>query len=132
MSPAKKKKAAKKKRAPKKAPVSLSPAPVLVPPPVMTKPQRRFWVSIQKKNVIGGIMFLLGVGFCVGFWVSDKVHGIEKVVLGVGLFLIVAGAHFLSSEPTERFLKAAGGVAKDILPFTRKPDQSAPAGGGGV
>jgi hypothetical protein len=123
MSPAKKKKAVKRK--PKPPPV-VPP----VPPPVLTAPQRRFFKVIQTKNLIGGVMFLLGVGFCVGFWVSDKAHDIEKFVLGVGVFLIIAGAHFMSSEPTERFLKAAGGAAKDILPFTKKSDPPPPPAGG--
>jgi hypothetical protein len=117
MSPAKKQ-PAKKKPAPAKA-------PVVVPPPVLTKPQERFWKVVQTKNLIGGTMFLLGVGFCIGFWVSDKAHGIEKVVLGVGVFLIIAGAHFVSSEPTERFLKAAVSTVKGV-----RPKDDAPPGDG--
>ena len=115
MSPAKKRKTAKRKRAPRAAPVSLPPPPV--PPPVLTKQERRFWRVIQTKNLIGGTMFLMGIAFALGYIASDKAHLHEKVALyAAGLFML-AGAHFLSSEPTERLLKAAVNTVKG----TRNP-----------
>lgn len=123
MSPAKKKTTAK----PPPKVVPIPPAAIPVPAPVLSTTEKRFWKVVQTKNLIGGTMFLLGIGFCVGFWFSDRVHGFEKWALGVGLFLIILGAHFLSSAPTEAALKSIGSAVKDVIPFTKKSD---PPGGG--
>jgi len=132
MSPAKKKKKAVKgssrqhhhKPAPRKGPVPV-PAPQPVPAPVLTKQERRFWKVIQTKNLIGGTMFLMGVAFALGYIASDKAHLHEKIALyAAGVFMLF-GAHFMSSEPTERAIKAIGSA----IPFGRKQDPTPPPAG---
>lgn len=91
-----------------------------VPPPVVAPEARRFWKVVQTKNLIGGSMFLLGCGFCIGFWFSDRVHGVEKFVLGVGLVLIIFGAHLMSSGPTEQALAALGRTVGKVIPTGRR------------
>lgn len=122
--PAKKKKTAAKRPPPEKVAVAVPAAALPVPPPAMSAPQRRVFKIVQTKNLIGGTMFLLGVGFCVGFWFSDRAHGFERWALGVGLFLIILGAHFLSSEPTERALGALARTAVKVIPTMRKASDS--------
>ena len=131
MTPAKKKSAANKKPPPEKVAVPVPTAAVPVPQPVLTAKEQRFWKVIQTKNLIGGTMFLLGVGFCIGFWFSDRAHGFEKWALGVGLFLIIFGAHFMSSEPTERALGALARTAVKVIPTVKRGDDGKPPTGEG-
>jgi hypothetical protein len=103
-----------------------TPPVVPVPPPVLTPPQKRLWKVVQTKNLIGGIMFLVGVAFALGYIASDKAHLHEKVALyAAGVFMLF-GAHFLSSAPTEAALKSISGAVKGVLPKRDDP----PAGGG--
>jgi hypothetical protein len=119
--PAKKKKATKK---PKPPPV---PVPVLMPKPELAPKERRFFAVVNRKNAIGFWLISLGSAFCLGYILTDKAHLHEKVVLWVGGIMILFGAHFLSSAPTEAALVAIGKTAKDILPFAKKGDP--PTGG---
>lgn len=121
MSPAKKKKKTAVKRRPKPPP---EPVAVPVPPPVLTPKEQRFWKVVKTQNLIGGTMFLVGVAFALGYIASDKAHLHEKIALYAAGIFMLAGAHFLSSEPTERFLKAAVSTVKG----TRKHDDP-PTGG---
>ena len=69
-------------------------------------------------------MFLMGVAFALGYIASDKAHLHEKIALyAAGLFML-AGAHFLSSEPTERALRALGRTAGAIMPGGGRRDHS--------
>lgn len=107
MSPAKRKTASRPP--PRKVAVPVS-APV--PPPVLTPKERRFWKVIKTQNLIGGTMFLMGVAFALGYLASDKAHLHEKIALYAAGIFMLAGAHFISSGPTERFLKAAVSTVK--------------------
>lgn len=114
MTPAKKRKTAPRK--PKEAPVIVPPKPELPPA------QRRFFAVVNKKNAIGLWLISLGTAFCLGYLLTDKAHLHEKVVLWVGGLMILFGAHFLSSEPTEKALLAIGRAAKGALPIGGKKD----------
>jgi outer membrane biosynthesis protein TonB len=116
--------AIKKKKATRKPKPPPDKAAVVVPPPVLTPKERRFWKVIKTQNLIGGTMFLMGVAFALGYIASDKAHLHEKVALYAAGIFMLAGSHFLSSEPTERFLKAAVNTVKG----TRK-EGDPPAGG---
>lgn len=106
----------KRKRAVVPPPSHMNPPPQ----PVIPQASRRFWKVIQTKNLVGGGMFIAGFGILVGWFFSDKVHGVEKFAIVASVVLMIFGAHMLSSEPTERALKALGGAAKPLLPWGRK------------
>lgn len=91
-----------------------------MPKPELTKPQRRFFAVVNKKNTIGWWLISVGSFFLLGYLVSDKAHLHEQIVLGIGLVLVLFGAHFLSSEPTERALGALSKTATKVLPFARR------------
>lgn len=127
MSPAKKKKTTVKRK-PKPPP---APAVVLMPKPELPPKQKRFFAVVNKKNAIGFWLISIGSAFCLGYLLTDKAHLHEKVVLWVGGIMILFGAHFLSSEPTERALGAIARNAAKVLPGARGGN-GPPVGGGGV
>jgi hypothetical protein len=121
MSPAKKKKAvAKPKPPPEPAP------PVLMPKPELPPKQRRFFAVVNRKNAIGFWLISLGSAFCLGYILTDKAHLHEKVVLWAGGIMILFGAHFLSSEPTEKAMIAVGRAVKGVMPG--RSDDQPPSG----
>lgn len=77
---------------------------------------------VKRTDIIGGAMFIVGVGILIGWFFSDKVHGVEKFAIVAAVVLMVLGAHFISSGPTEAALKSVAGTAKDILSFAKKSD----------
>lgn len=79
---------------------------------------------IEKKDIVGWGMFVAGVGILVGWFFTDRVHGVEKFAIVAAITLMVLGAHFISSGPTEAALKAVTRTAKDVLPLTRKSNTS--------
>ena len=119
MPPRKRRPKPQRKRTPKPAPAVVV---EIMPKPELHPKQRRFFAVVNKNNAIGFWLISIGSAFCLGYLLTDKAHLHEKVVLGIGLVLILFGAHFLSSAPTERALNAVAKTAKDVLPFTRKND----------
>jgi len=118
VSPAKKKAAKRKPKPPPK------PVVEIMPKPELTKPQRRFFAVVNKKNAIGWWLLSLGSAFCLGYLLTDKVHLHEKIVLGVGGVMILFGAHFLSSAPTEAALLASGRFISKVIPGNRPPTEN--------
>lgn len=119
---AKKRKPAKRKPVRKKKPPPKPPkpaAPILMPKPELPPKQRRFFAVVNKKNAIGFWLISIGSAFCLGYLLTDKAHLHEKVVLWVGGLMILFGAHFLSSEPTERAIGAIARGASKVLPSSR-------------
>lgn len=125
MTPKKKagKPATKKKTASETGPLSLAPPPP--PPPPMTPPQRRFWLLVSKRSFIGSIFFALGVGILGGHWFYHREWHTPSFVGSMVLMLL--GALLLDPTSVKDALGTLGATAKDLLPFTRKPDP--PAGG---
>lgn len=116
-------------------PAPAAPAPVTTPTPpqpVLTPREKKKWKVVSRKDLIGGTMFLLGFGFCIGWFVSDKAHGLEKFMIVAGIILMIFGAHMLSSDPTERALRALGKTAAKVLPGVRRDatDEHPTQGGG--
>lgn len=90
-----------------------------MPKPELPPKTRRFFAVVNKQNAIGFWLISVGSAFCLGYLLTDKAHLHEKVVLWVGLVMILFGAHFLSSAPTERAIGAIARGASRVLPGGR-------------
>lgn len=134
MTPAKKKKkAAAKKPPPQPRQVPIPANAVGVPAPVLTPTQRKLFSVVTKKDAIGFVLFMVGLGLIYGFVRSDKEHLHDIVVLIIGCVMALVGALMMDLTNMGRALKELATTAKDVLPFTRKADPPPPpAGGGGV
>lgn len=75
---------------------------------------------VERKDIVGLILLISGLGILIGWFFTDKVQGVERSAIVAAIVLMILGAHFMSSEPTEKALKAVAGTAKSILPFVGK------------
>lgn len=119
MTPAKKRKAATPKK----------PCPPLPssPTPVLTAPQKRTWTVFRKSTAIGALFIALGVGILGGHWFYHREWHTPSFV-GASVLLLL-GALLVEPAAVKDALLTLGGVAKDLLPFTRRGDPP-PAKGG--
>lgn len=77
------------------------------------------WKVISRSDLLGGTMFLIGAGFSVGWLISDKAHGLEKIMIFVGMTLMIFGALLLSPSTTGAALKVLTRNAARVLPGAR-------------
>lgn len=131
MTPAKKKKATAAKATkppPEKVAVPVPANAVAVPAPVLTPTQRKLFSVVTKRDSLGFVLLIVGLGLVYGFARSDKEHFHDIAVLIIGCVMALLGCLLMDLTNMGAALKELATTAKDLLPFTRK-DPPPPAGG---